>query len=162
MVVEEIVQLVDRVSRLGENLGRVELGENTRPAGVGQPDTVTVSTSTALAAARSAAMREILQRGKNALTAWKVLSWTRAAPPGPAGAGCQSRHGVAVTTPELAARKIGQSEVGAPAGEFTITGCGATAAIDPRGSREGKRRGRKPPRLRVRKRIPVPFTRTEL
>ena len=93
-------------------------------------------------------MREILQRGKKALTAWKVLSWTRAAPPGPAGAGCQSRHGVAVTTPELAARKIGQSEDGAPAGELTITGCGATAAIDPRGSREGKRKGRKPPLAR--------------
>ena len=51
-------------------------------------------------------------------------------------------------TSELAARKIGQSEVGAPAGELTITGCGATAAIEPRGSREGKRKKRKPPLTR--------------
>ena len=99
-----------------------------RPAGEPR-SALTVMTFTALAAARSAAMREILQRGKKALAAWKVLSWTRASPPGPAGAGCQSRHGVDETTSELAARKIGQSEVGAPAGESTSTGCGATAAI---------------------------------
>ena len=35
---------------------------------------LTVKTLTALAAVRSAAMREILQRGRKALTAWKVRS----------------------------------------------------------------------------------------
>ena len=35
---QEIMQLVDRVCRLGENLRRVELGENARPASIGQPD----------------------------------------------------------------------------------------------------------------------------
>ena len=109
---------------------------------------LTVRALTALAAARSAGMREILQRGRKALMAWKVMSWTRAAPPGPAGAGCQSRPGVDETASELAARKIGQPEVGAPAGEPTTTGCRATAAIVPRGSRGGKRRGRKPPLAR--------------
>ena len=50
-----------------------------------QPASVsrTVKALTALAAARSAAVRETLQRGRKALTAWKVLSWTRAPPPGP-------------------------------------------------------------------------------
>ena len=82
-----------------------------------------------LAAARSAAMREILQRDKKALTAWKVLSYTRASPLGPVGTGCQSKHGVDEITLELAAKKIGRSDVGALAGEPTVTGCGATAAI---------------------------------
>ena len=109
---------------------------------------LTVRALTALAAVRSAAMREILQRGRKALTAWKVRSWTRAAPPGPAGAGCQSRHGVEETTSELAVRKIGEPEVGAPAGESTTTGCGAMAAIAPRRSRGGERKKRKPPLTR--------------
>ena len=37
-LLQEIVQLVDRVGRPRENLSRVELGEDTRPASVGQPD----------------------------------------------------------------------------------------------------------------------------
>ena len=112
-----------------------------------QPASVslTVSMSTASAAARSAAMREILQRGKKALTAWKVLSWTRAAPPGPAGAGCQSRHGVAVTTPELAARKIGQSEVGAPAGGAHHHGLWGDGGHRSEGIEGGQAEGKKAP-----------------
>ena len=102
-------------------------------------------------------MRENLQRGRKALTAWKVWSCTRASPPGPAGAGCQSRHGVDETTSELAAKKIGHSEVGAPTGESTVTICGGAAAIVPlwaiedgrRAKRTGPESGRKNPCSRL-------------
>ena len=59
------------------------------------------------------------------------LELNRASPFGPVGPGCQSRHGDDETTSELAAKKIGRSDVEALAGEPTVTGCGAKAAIVP-------------------------------
>ena len=76
-------------------------------------------------------MQEILQRDRKVLTVWKVLSYTRASQTSPVSTGCQSKHGVDGITLELAAKKIGRSDVGALAGEPTATGCGAKAVIVP-------------------------------
>ena len=43
--------------------------------------------------------------------------------------GHANRRGAPKTTGEVASRYIGQSAVGAPIGEPTITGCGTAAAM---------------------------------
>ena len=93
------------------------------------------NTFVALAAA-SAGVRESLQRGKNAFTAWNVASCICAAPPGAAAAGCQSRNAnVDVTTAQLAGRIIGASGVTPPGGD--VTGVGAAAIAERQRLRTG-------------------------
>ena len=99
----------------------------------------TVWASTALAAASSAGTREMLQRGMNARKAWEVASETCAAPPAPAGAGRQSRNGVAATNGSVAKRKIGFPEESGPAGDVTLITTAAIAFVS---------EGRQGPRLR--------------
>ena len=56
-----------------------------------------------------------------ARTAWNVESETCAAPPAPAGAGCQSKKGVLATSGSVAKRYIGFSGTSGPTGEVTLT-----------------------------------------
>ena len=70
------------------------------------------------AAARSAGVRVMEQRAVKLWIIWNVSSCSCAMPPGPAGAGCQSKNGVAVTAWSLAGSRTGVS--GALAGEAPL------------------------------------------
>ena len=74
----------------------------------------------AAAATILAGVRDILQRAEKALSAWAWVIKALAGPAPAAGAGCQPRQGVLVTTMEVASRKIGESGVRGATGQVAL------------------------------------------